>query len=83
MISPLVRPITFLIILSLTASLVPPCPVSAGFEETDSSMDEAILLMFTANARLLKDQSQLPDNSFTYIGHLALPAFQTSRGQVN
>ena len=79
----LIRPITVLIIVSLLASLIPPGPVSAVNEEIDASMDEALLLMFTANARLLKDQSQLPENSFTFAGHLAMPASQTTRGQVN
>ena len=79
----LFRPISILVILSLLASLIPPGPVSAVNEEIDTSMDEALLLMFTANARLLKDQSQLPENSFSLTGHMALPVLQTTRGQVN
>ena len=79
----LIRPITVLIIVSLLASLIPPGPVSAVKEEIDASMDEALLLMFTANARLLKDQSQLPENSFSLTGHMALPVLRTTRGQVN
>ena len=77
------RPISILVILSLLASLIPPWPVFAGTEVTDTSMDEALLLMFTANARLLKNQSQLPENSYTLAGHLSMPASQTTRGQVN
>jgi hypothetical protein len=76
------RSLSILLIISILFTLVPAQPVRAASME-DESMEQAFLLMITANTRLIQDSSQFPDNSFASTGHNALVMYQVARKQVN
>ncbi len=77
------RPVSLILIFFLMATLIPPCPVQAAVIVEDGSMEEAILLMFAANVRLVNDENQLPGEVFAFSGRFSRPLVQTTRKKVN
>lgn len=77
------RPVSLILIFFLLGTLIPPCPVQAAVTVEDRSMEEAMLLMFAANVRLVKDEIQLPEDVYSFSGRFSRPIIQTSKRQVN
>lgn len=77
------RTICIFMTFMVFATIIPPCPVRASAQLEDSSMEEAILLMITANARMVSDSSQFPEDSYVFTGRLAQALEQTSQKKVN
>lgn len=83
MMKPARRFISLFLVIIVLGTLIPPCPVQASTLLEDTSLEEAILLMFTANARMVTDPDQFPQGTYAFTGHLAQPSGQTSQQKVN